>query len=371
MSQAFSNADGVPLFACTKCNSRHPFEDLSQGHQLCRDCKGNYQVVKCNYCRSEFQQENGNSKSTSICKKCEQLQEQHGKPGPCAYCNIIAAFIGTKCQRCSNSEKKYGPPMSCEHCKQKCAFDRKDPASKKKVDGKLLCWLCTMAYKRTLAKAKQKDAILKSASVGSGSHHRMSSSGGTEGSSATAATSKNYTSSSSSRHHGSSNGSGQRHSTGSTSNAKTGGSNASTFQRPSSHLHSQQNSSSTSNLNQRESSASNKKPRLDLSKTSNGSLSSSMSSLSDTRFIDPSGGELANAVTQLKDQIALLNKRLQMKEKELLSKDQQVRLICAYCNAADHTRKSYRFTDLLSLYIFRLPTLNLQTQESKENCAKR
>ncbi|TUR04352.1 Protein FAM76B [Bagarius yarrelli] len=38
------------------------------------------------------------------------------------YCNIIAAFIGTKCQRCTNSEKKYGPPQTCEQCKQQCAF---------------------------------------------------------------------------------------------------------------------------------------------------------------------------------------------------------------------------------------------------------
>ena len=24
------------LFACTKCNSRHPFDELSQGQQLCK-----------------------------------------------------------------------------------------------------------------------------------------------------------------------------------------------------------------------------------------------------------------------------------------------------------------------------------------------
>lgn len=92
MSQPLSNADGVPLFACTKCNSRHPFEELSQGHQLCKDCEGSFQVVKCNYCRTEFQQEMSNSKSSSICKKCEQLQEQNGKPGLCAYCRLLGKF---------------------------------------------------------------------------------------------------------------------------------------------------------------------------------------------------------------------------------------------------------------------------------------
>lgn len=323
MSQTFSSSEGVHLFACTKCNSRHPFEDLSQGHQLCKECKGSFQVVKCNYCRSEFQQEgSGSSKTSSICKKCEHLQEQHGKPGPCAYCNIIAAFIGTKCQRCTNSEKKYGPPMSCEHCRQKCAFDRKDPESKKKVDGKLLCWLCTMAYKRTLAKARQKDAILKSSF---NSRHRISSGGDP----------KPY--SSSTRHQGTSSGTGGapnglRHNSGPPNNQSSVTNLSSSLQK--SHRHSRQDSlnsnhrdsSSSSAAAAGSSSSSNKKQRIDLSTSSNSNLTSmsSMSSLADARFIDPSNNDLAAVVTQLKDQVAMLNKRLQQKEKDLLAKDQQV-----------------------------------------------
>jgi hypothetical protein len=84
------------------------------------------------------------------------------KPKPCQYCNIIAAFIGNKCQRCTNSEKKYGPPYSCEQCKQQCAFDRKD--DRKKVDGKLLCWLCTLSYKRVLQNTKEQRKHLSSSS---------------------------------------------------------------------------------------------------------------------------------------------------------------------------------------------------------------
>lgn len=316
MAQIFANADGVPLFACTKCNSRHPFEDLSQGHQLCKNCKNSYQTVKCNYCRSEFQQDlpsnnnnnNTNSKSgTSICKKCEQLQDQHGKPGPCAYCNIIAAFIGTKCQRCTNSEKKYGPPLNCDHCRQKCAFDRKVPDGKEKVDGKLLCWLCTMAYKRTLAKARQKDAILKSSfgtSSSSNNHHHRG----------------DRKKSSSSNHHRSS-----QQEIGGRHNGAAAGSSTH-HQKSSSHRHSHHHSSS-SLTGTRESS--NKKQRLDLAGATNGHLSSTtMSSLTSeaNRFVDPnSNNDLANVVTQLKDQVATLNKRLQMKDKEMLSKDQQVR----------------------------------------------
>lgn len=142
------------LFACSRCNARHPFEELSQGQQLCKTCRQSLQTVKCTYCRSEFHPE---SKSgSSICKKCEHNVKQFGKPRACDYCNLIAAFIGTKCQRCTNSEKKYGSPVQCEQCKQKCAFDRKDSESQKK-EGRLLCWLCTISYKRTLAKARISD----------------------------------------------------------------------------------------------------------------------------------------------------------------------------------------------------------------------
>lgn len=144
----------MPLFACTRCRSRHPFEELSEGEQLCKDCRSNYPIVKCTYCRAEFQQEDKTS-TNSVCKKCAHNVKQHGKPSACEYCNVIAAFIGNKCQRCTNSEKKWGPPHTCEQCKQQCAFDRRDETTKR-VDGKFLCWLCTMTYKRVMAKTKAK-----------------------------------------------------------------------------------------------------------------------------------------------------------------------------------------------------------------------
>ncbi|XP_045472855.1 protein FAM76A [Harmonia axyridis] len=146
------------LFACSRCFTRHPFEELSAGQNLCKECRGSFPVVKCTYCRSEFQQSSKGNTST-ICKKCEHNVKSYGKPSACEYCNIIAAFIGNKCQRCTNSELKYGPPVNCEQCKQKCAFDRLD--DDKKVDGKLLCWLCTLSFKRALAKTKQGNAERK------------------------------------------------------------------------------------------------------------------------------------------------------------------------------------------------------------------
>ncbi|KAF4787729.1 hypothetical protein TURU_168702 [Turdus rufiventris] len=126
---AAAGAAAAPaLYACTKCNQRYPFEELSQGQQLCKECRIAHPIVKCTYCRSEFQQE---SKTNTICKKCAQNVKHFGTPKPCQYCNIIAAFIGTKCQRCTNSEKKYGPPQTCEQCKQQCAFDRKEEGRRK------------------------------------------------------------------------------------------------------------------------------------------------------------------------------------------------------------------------------------------------
>uniref|UniRef100_A0A8C6TI94 Protein FAM76B n=1 Tax=Neogobius melanostomus TaxID=47308 RepID=A0A8C6TI94_9GOBI len=161
------------LYACTKCNQRYPFEELSQGQQLCKECRIAHPIVKCTFCRSEFQQE---SKTNTICKKCAQNVKQLGTPKPCHYCNIIAAFIGTKCQRCTNSEKKYGPPQTCEQCKQQCAFDRKEEG-RRKVDGKLLCWLCTLSYRRVLQKTKEQRkgfGSSNSSSLNEKDHHSRS-----------------------------------------------------------------------------------------------------------------------------------------------------------------------------------------------------
>jgi len=137
------------LYACSKCFTRHPFEELSQGQQLCKKCRGDFPVVKCTYCRSEFQQES-KSKTSSICKRCEQNVAQYGKPTSCQFCQLRAAYVGGKCQRCSSYYKRFGPPKTCEQCKQKSAFDKGD-------NSKLMCWACSCSYKRALAKTKQSD----------------------------------------------------------------------------------------------------------------------------------------------------------------------------------------------------------------------
>lgn len=75
---AIVNAGGTALFACTKCNGRYPFEELSHSQQLCKDCRGSMRSVKCTYCRTEFQQESKSNLQT-ICKKCESNVKQFGR----------------------------------------------------------------------------------------------------------------------------------------------------------------------------------------------------------------------------------------------------------------------------------------------------
>ncbi|KAI8424429.1 hypothetical protein MSG28_002923 [Choristoneura fumiferana] len=88
-----SSAASTPLFACSRCFSRHPFEELSPGEQLCKECRGSFPVVKCTYCRSEFQQ------TRSVTEQVAKIFNQ--------------------------------------------------------VDEKLLCWLCTQSLHRALARTKQ------------------------------------------------------------------------------------------------------------------------------------------------------------------------------------------------------------------------
>ncbi|XP_030216591.1 protein FAM76B isoform X5 [Gadus morhua] len=251
------------LYACTKCNQRYPFEELSQGQQLCKECRIAHPMVKCTYCRSEFQQE---SKTNTICKKCAQNVKQFGTPKPCQYCNIIAAFIGTKCQRCTNSEKKYGPPQTCEQCKQQCAFDRKEEG-RRKVDGKLLCWLCTLSYRRVLQKTKDQRK-------GFGSSNSSSSLGDKD-----------------------------QHS------------------RPHHHQQHPHNRHSSSHHNHKSSSIQKetpkKKPKLEL-KPSNGDSSSI------TQSMDSGGTDNFILISQLKEEVMSMKRMLQQRDQTILEKDRKL-----------------------------------------------
>lgn len=161
-------------------------------------------------------------------------------------------------------------------CKQRCAFDRKDPESSKKLDGKLLCWLCTISMKRALAKAKQNDASIRHTNL---THKSPAGK--------------------------------QQHSShrSSTSASKSG--------------------RDTSNLllslsGSRESVASRdvKRPRLD--SKSNGSSKDNCQS--ESLGLRAAAGDQFNvvAMSQLKEQVASLQKQVQKKDQELLDKDKKV-----------------------------------------------
>ncbi|PWA23095.1 hypothetical protein CCH79_00002033 [Gambusia affinis] len=298
------------LYACTKCNQRYPFEELSQGQQLCKECRIAHPIVKCTYCRSEFQQE---SKTNTICKKCAQNVKQFGTPKPCQYCNIIAAFIGTKCQRCTNSEKKYGPPQTCEQCKQQCAFDRKEEGRRKvktraisslslrhvryrqslttyslllvlQVDGKLLCWLCTLSYRRVLQKTKEQRkgfGSSNSSSLNEKDHHSRS-------------------------HHHHHHHHQHRHSS---SHHKLSGS-LSPEQEPGLWKQSHKSSSIQKETPK-------KKPKLEL-KPSNGDSSSI------TQSMDSGGTDNFILISQLKEEVMSLKRLLQQRDQTILEKDRKL-----------------------------------------------
>ncbi|KAH8329631.1 hypothetical protein KR074_005427 [Drosophila pseudoananassae] len=255
------------LFACSKCFSRHPYEELSSGQQLCKGCRGSTSVVKCTYCRSEFQPA---TKSQSACKKCEHYLGKYGKPTPCECCKIVAAFGSSKCMRCASYEAKYGPPVQCDECKLRSAFDRRD--ENKKVNGKLLCWLCTCAYKRALLKAQQEGRIPMSKKR----PHEKSSSSHRDSASAKKP----------SRSEIGKSGSGGN---------STGGVNAVSG------------------------------AGLDLpEKTSRGNGGNGTIAAPAAITVDTNSSDHVVAITYLKERIASLEKRLNQKDKELLEKDKQL-----------------------------------------------
>ncbi|XP_004526965.1 protein FAM76A [Ceratitis capitata] len=264
------------LFACSKCFSRHPFEELSAGQQLCKNCRGSSSVVKCTYCRTEFQP---TSKNQTACKKCEHCLNKYGKPNPCECCKIVAAFGNSKCIRCATYEAKYGPPIQCDECKQRCAFDKRD--ENKKINGKLLCWLCTSSFKRALLKAQQEGRISAKKRQHEKSHRDSSS--GAKKSSRPSADIK-------------------------CSNAGGGGSGSNTAI-----------AASSSDLPEKISRTGSGGSGGSGSGNGHGGLSSIAAPAVIT--IDPNSADHVVAMTNLKERIASLEKRLQQKDKELLEKD--------------------------------------------------
>ncbi|CDI98024.1 protein FAM76A [Echinococcus multilocularis] len=140
-----------PLFSCTRCLKNFPSSQMSRSGTICKACNPHHSSFKqCEYCRSDFKQ----SISGAICPRCCSLKSRYGDPKSCTICQLPMAFgSALVCQRCLHYRTKFGDPRQCEKCLHMCAF-YKDEASRSKVDGQVLCWVCTYNYKMSKSKER-------------------------------------------------------------------------------------------------------------------------------------------------------------------------------------------------------------------------
>jgi len=140
---------------CVNCHE----QPYSSAERLCDKCLRKLERVECAYCRIDFHQlsVDADAQRTPACHECRKKATAFGAPSACAYCSVVAAWSGGKCSRCERLELEHGPPGACVECKLVCAFD-KDEAQRAKVDGLLLCFLCTRKYKRRRHEEERKSA---------------------------------------------------------------------------------------------------------------------------------------------------------------------------------------------------------------------
>jgi hypothetical protein len=165
--------------------------------------------------------------------------------------------------RCKSNEAKYGPPVKCEICQQTCAFNRSDL----RIEGKLHCWLCKSSYKRALAKVKKTDI----------DRHRDRD------------------------------------------RAKKRSADEANLKTSSSMKMSNANSSSRNNNNNNNNN--------NAANSGRANLSDIPEKMSKTNNSVPVGHDISDhvvALTQLREQIATLQKKLQQKDNQLLQKDKEV-----------------------------------------------
>ena len=178
-------------------------------------------------------------------------------------------------------------------CKQRCAFDRRDSESRKKLfDGKLLCWLCTISAKRALTKAKQNDTSIRHTSITS------------------------LKPSSSSAGHGTSTGH-NRHKDDHKSGSHRSGHGTSSGHRSSSRV-----DPILGNLSGNNGSSDTKRPRIEVQGSKANGLP--LPSVSSAQVSDNNDHMNITATTQLKEQLLLLQKQISKKDSELLEKDKKV-----------------------------------------------
>ncbi|TPP66139.1 Protein FAM76A [Fasciola gigantica] len=140
-----------PLFSCTKCFRNFPQSEMSRSGQTCKGCNPHHSTFKqCEFCKSDFKY----YLCGTICPRCQSLKSKYGDPQPCSICRLKTAFGNALvCQRCLHYRVRFGEPRECQACGQVCAFV-KDEVSRQKVDGQILCWVCTYNFK--LARSRER-----------------------------------------------------------------------------------------------------------------------------------------------------------------------------------------------------------------------
>ncbi|CAH8540185.1 unnamed protein product [Schistosoma turkestanicum] len=142
-----------PLFSCTKCLHNFPQSEMSRSGQTCKGCSPHHSTFKqCEYCKSDFKYHYPGG----ICPHCQSMKNKYGEPQSCSICKLRTAFgSALVCQRCLHYRNRFGEPRQCNSCGNICAF-LKDEASREKVDGQILCWVCTYNFK--LARSKERSS---------------------------------------------------------------------------------------------------------------------------------------------------------------------------------------------------------------------
>ncbi|ORM39599.1 Protein FAM76A [Babesia sp. Xinjiang] len=136
---------------CLECE-RHRWK--TSAIQVCDECAKKLPSLKCCHCKMSYPNHKFCDKASSIykremCMSCASNWATHNcEPKLCRLCNQWSAWRSTsECDRCYDLLQKYGQPTQCESCNNNAAFDR-GSASRQRVNGLRLCFLCTCNFKK-------------------------------------------------------------------------------------------------------------------------------------------------------------------------------------------------------------------------------
>ncbi|OII73472.1 hypothetical protein cand_003070 [Cryptosporidium andersoni] len=190
----YSNGSDSIWLKIEKLDKRHICYDCQKEKwrdrvtPLCKECYRN--LVKtsgdtsgkkeCVHCKVEFLQHRILRKAYHVFKKvvcmdcCKNLCTYNTDPVRCHFCDCWSVWNSRSlCDRCTTNRESYGEPLPCDMCRRSCAFDR-GADIRQKVDGRLLCFLCTMKYKKLKHQEEKKTLSTYRKAERSISHQRIS-----------------------------------------------------------------------------------------------------------------------------------------------------------------------------------------------------